>query len=237
MIKQAVSQKIFSYTSMTTLSVALAEFVSNEIIKILNHKKNVYLSLPGGNSPKIFFEMLAKSKDLEKDWNHIHLFLGDERFVPKNSDISNSKLIYNSLVSNLHKKKPKFYPVDTSKNINYAAEQYESTIYDAFNINKVSENIPIFDIMILGIGYDGHTASIFPNSKALDEKGKIVIPIDPPEYVEPYVPRITMTMPLINKSKLKIFIISDLKKFKLIKSNNNFPFKSVNNPIIFYCKQ
>ena len=228
---------ILKFSNIRDASCSLKNIVVEKIISILKKQNKVCISLPGGRTPNLFFNMLAQSDDLKGLWHKIHIFPGDERFVAYNSSLSNSQLIYNSLISLIAGDKPGFYPVDTKfDNVYQVAKKYKSVIYNVFDIDEKSASIPKFDIMILGIGIDGHTASIFPNTMEKIKKIDIIAGIDAPSHITPKVPRITMTMPLINNSKFKFFLFSGKQKLALFNTNDKiYPFQYVENPCFFYC--
>ena len=228
---------LLKYPNIRAASSSLRDVVVEKIINILKIKNQVAISLPGGSTPKIFFNMLSQARGLKELWDRIHIFLGDERFVPHNSDLLNSKLIYNNLIEPITGVKPIFHPININfDNVYQAANQYSNDIYSFFGIKKLTNTIPEFDIMILGIGTDGHIASIFPNIINNIPGLNIIAGIDAPTHITPKVPRITMTLPLIKNSTFKFFLFSGKNKLELFNVKDRIlPFQYVENPYFFYC--
>ena len=192
----------------------------NEFIKILKieaikkkkAKKRLSFVLTGGPSPKRLYKKMVSSKI---DWSNIDLFWGDERFVSNKSINSNYKLVNDCLLKKIKINKKNIFPFKTSNiEINKAAVYYKKKIQKYFKKRQIH-----FDIFLLGMGNDGHIASIFPNSKELRENF-ITKPINRKDFKR-------LTLSLINESK-KIFLwlnsktkTSIFKKFN--KADKNIP--------------
>ncbi len=161
------------------------------------------------------------SKSLK--WNKIFVFWGDERYVNYTDNESNFKMADETLLSKVDIPAENIYrmPVEISP-IRKAAAQYEKTLKEVFIKLNPDNKMPVFDLIILGIGNDGHTASLFPENKALNEKKKWAVSVkgDPALSVRE---RITLTLPVINSARNIMFIISGKGKGGIIKnilSNN-----------------
>ncbi len=170
------------------------------------------VALSGGTTTICFYRKIALNKGLF-NWEKIHLFLVDERYVPQNHSDSNSLMIRENLISripipeqNIH-----FIPTDED-NPEKAAKQYEKSLRKFFFHQK--KHFPQFDLVILGIGEDGHTASIFPGTLSLDEKLRLTIVTESPI---PPRKRITLTLPVINNSKNVVFLVTGKNKSMVIK--------------------
>lgn len=167
--------------------------------------------LPGGKTPKEFFKALANEpfKD-EVGWSEVHVFFGDERCVPPDNLESNYCLAFDNLLSkvaipkeNIHRIKTELLPKD-------AAFEYEKEVSGFFK--KAGKKS--FDAVFLGLGADGHTCSLFPLTKALEEKKRLVLE----NYVERFGAwRITMTLPVINSSENAVFLVSGRDKAVILK--------------------
>nr|WP_315033097.1 6-phosphogluconolactonase [uncultured Chryseobacterium sp.] len=152
------------------------------------------VALSGGSSPKAIFKLLATPEYAGKvDWSKVYFFWVDERWVPLNDDKSNAKMTFEALLNHVPVNKDHIYPMyqDGILPEDYAKE-YEQ------KIKKILGEEGVFDFILLGMGDDGHTASLFPGEEVLNEKEKWVSAY----YLKPQeMFRITLTAPLINKAE------------------------------------
>ncbi len=201
--------------------------------------------LSGGNTPKSLYSRLSKppySKII--DWDRVFIFWGDERFVPKNDASSNYRMAEEFLLSNVPIPEENIFPVPDpheEKTLQNAASLYETRLRDFFTSKDVSKKIPkekhgkisgafpSFDVTLLGIGDDGHTASLYPGSPALEEKKRWVTAVAAPDYA-PVKQRITLTLPLLNNSKNILFLVSGASKKNIL----NALFKSHSEKTALY---
>lgn len=172
-----------------TVSIYLIEEVNRTILE----NGVCRLVLSGGRTPLGIFDQFVENEN-KLDWSKVDIYWLDERCVSHDSPESNFGMAKRNLIDRL-KKKPKYYPMYTGGEYSQAALEYEGLIRR--NISKNNE-IPVFDVALIGIGSDGHFASIFPESNVLAEKYKLIRH----EYVEKLDSnRISMTLPLINRFK------------------------------------
>ena len=163
--------------------------------------------LTGGPSPKKLYQKLATSKI---NWKYIDLFWGDERFVSKKSINSNYKLVYDNLLKKIKINNENIYAFKTDNStIEKSVKEYQKSIRQYFKKRKIS-----FDIFLLGMGNDGHVASIFPKSKELKKKF-IVSYVNKKDFK-----RITLGMNIINNSKNIFLWLNTKKKTKIFKKLN-----------------
>jgi 6-phosphogluconolactonase len=182
------------------------DFVVRNIKNTLKKKDNFTLVLAGGNTPIPLYEKLAT---VELPWKKVHLFWGDERFLPVTDDGNNFKRAYEAFISKINIPPENIHRIRTEfSEPEICAQEYEKELLDFFGTT------PEFDLTILGMGADGHTASIFPKSDALNESKRLVVATPP--LGNPRVPRITLTLKSINNSKNIIFLIAGLEKLGLI---------------------
>lgn len=166
-------------------------------------EKSLRIALSGGSSPKAVYEKLAKSETI--DWSRIELFQVDERYLPIDSDNLNAKLIRDSLTSKIPELKA-FHTMDTSQTIEKTRADYEKKI--------LKLNRPFFDLVLLGLGTDGHTASLFPNGPELEEVEKMVVSSKSPI---PPINRLSLTYPAIMSSQKIIFLVRGANKKEIVK--------------------
>ncbi|XP_053658553.1 6-phosphogluconolactonase [Anopheles marshallii] len=158
------------------------------------------LGVSGGSLADILCEGMS---DLRSDFSKWQIFFCDERVVPVADKESTFGIFKRDLLANCDNiPESVFFPVNTSLDVNDAAVEYERTLRKTFALAK-PDDIPSFDLLILGIGPDGHTASLFPGHPLLEEKKKLIAPID--NSPKPPPKRVTMTLPLINNAKVCLF--------------------------------
>ena len=183
-------------------------------------KKNKKFSfvLAGGKSPVKLYKFLSKAKI---NWNSIDLFWGDERYVSNKSINSNFKMVYENLIKKIKIDKKNLFSVNTKKNSpKNSALDYQKRIKKYFRNKRIS-----FDLILLGLGHDGHVASIFPNHLHFN-KEKIVYDVDRKNFK-----RITLSMNTINNSKQIILWLNNKKKkdiFKKLKNKKEIPVNYLN---------
>ena len=193
--------KIIKRKNENSLINEFTLILKREILKKRRIKKRLSFVLTGGSSPKKLYKKLAKSKI---DWSNIDLFWGDERFVSKNSKNSNYKLAYDLLIKKIKIKKKNLFPIKTNKiKFEKSSIDYENKIRKYFNRKKVN-----FDLFLLGMGNDGHIASLFPGSKSFKKKF-IATTIIRKDFK-----RITLSLDVINKSKKIILWLNNRYKSK-----------------------
>ncbi|MFC1616735.1 6-phosphogluconolactonase [Candidatus Margulisiibacteriota bacterium] len=204
---------------LNNLFLKLSELIRKKAIKQIQKKGFFTLVLAGGNTPKEFYKYLAEKYASDTFWQKTCIFFGDERFVPIDSELSNYKMANEALLSKIPIPKMNIFRVKTELNSpDSAAKNYENIIISFFK----EKNIHNFDFVLLGLGLDGHTASLFPNSAVLDEKKRLTSAVPAPE-MEPKVPRITLTYPALNSAENIFFLIIGKEKeavFKKVQINS-----------------
>ena len=166
-------------------------------------EKALRIALSGGNSPKDVYKKLAGSETI--DWSKIKLYQVDERYTPENSEDSNAGMIEGILVSKLPKIS-QFHKFDTSKTVEEALKSYEKKLL------KLER--PLFDLVLLGLGPDGHTASLFPYGPELNEVERLVVSSNAPTGVKE---RLSLSFPALMSSHKIIFLIRGAAKKEIVK--------------------
>jgi len=190
----------------------LAEAVAGEFIRIgnqaISEKGRFSTALAGGSTPRKAYQLVTESHGDNLDWSQVHFFWGDERCVPPDRPESNYKMAYDTLLkyvsvpeSNINRMKGELEP-------HQAAEKYQKNLHAFF------KDSPGFDLVLLGMGSDGHTASLFPGTGAVFEKHHWVR-----AYFIPKIDawRITLTPAIINQSEHVIFMVSGARKASSLK--------------------
>jgi 6-phosphogluconolactonase len=149
------------------------------------------IALSGGSTPKRLYEMLAQPPYRDSvRWDHLELYFGDERSVPPDHQDSNYRMAHEALLSHVTVRAHRMH-AETGE-----ADAYEKLVRE--RITETRDGIPVFDLILLGMGGDGHTASLFPGTKALDEHSRLVVMNEVPQMK---TRRMTFTYPLINAAR------------------------------------
>lgn len=205
----------------------ICDIIKDQSIKNILEKQSFTLVLSGGRTPKIIFDNLAKNYKDGIEWEKIHFFWLDERCVEQSSNDSNFKLANDHLISKLDK----VGSINRMKgeiDPNLAAKDYNYQLKKFFGNNEVK-----FDFVLLGMGEDGHVASLFPKSNELKKEKEHVLVTD--KKYGGYR-RITLGLNFINSISFKLLIIKGCKKLSIYKNENNLPINKINNTNIFYIK-
>lgn len=204
--------RIAVYPDKTSLAKAAASVFADAFKRSVTGKGSFDAVLSGGETPLLLYSLLASEYRARLDWTKAHFFWGDERCVPPVSAESNYNSAKASLLSkieippnNVHRIKGELPPIE-------AAKAYEKDLVSHFGLS--GQMLPSFDLVLLGLGADGHTLSLFPGTKALDEKERLV--------VENHVGklnswRVTMTLRAIEKARQIIFLVSGEGKAAVLK--------------------
>lgn len=170
------------------------------------------LVLSGGSTPKAVFEMLGSEPlRFQLEWSKVHLFWGDERCVPPTDAESNFRMTDEALLRNISVPAQNVHRIRAERPPQEAAALYAEEITRFF---KLEANIsPKFDVTLLGLGEDGHTASLFPGTTVLTETQKLVSEVFVPK-LDAY--RISLTYPTINNSRTILFLISGASKAEIL---------------------
>lgn len=196
----------FLVTCPTAESVALSarDWIVHRIRESIEARERCVVALSGGSTPKRLYELLAELPEDTVDWSRVHLVWGDERNVPLDHPDSNFGMVRTVLLNPLGKQGPNVYPVPVDPDSpEKTAEYYEATLRSLL-CNGNRNRFPVIDVVLLGLGDDSHTASLFPHSTALTEKQKWVV-ANPVEKLNTV--RITMTAPLLNAGRDVAFLV------------------------------
>ncbi len=172
------------------------------------------LVLSGGNTPRAVYELLASDEYRGRvDWPKLHLFWGDERAVPPNAPDSNYRMANESLIRKIPIPAANVHRIPAERPPQEAALLYQAEIRKVFQLRD--RQLPRFTLVLLGLGEDGHVASLFPNSPGLQERTRLVAE----NYVESIrASRITLTMPVINNALSILVIVSGKAKAGILRA-------------------
>jgi len=172
------------------------------------------ISLAGGTTPRRLYELLAQAPYRERvPWARAHWFWGDERFVGKDDARSNYRMVREALLSHVPIPAANIHPIPTEGSPAEAALAYEQKLRSFYGAATLDPKRPLFEVTLLGLGEDGHTASLFPRSSALTERNRWVVAVASKELE----PRITLTYPALENSRHVAFLVSGREKLEVFK--------------------
>ncbi|QEI07988.1 6-phosphogluconolactonase [Pigmentiphaga aceris] len=189
-----------------TLATHVAEWLVDEIARSTGPFS---IALSGGSTPRPLFERLAEpARAARIDWSRVHLFWGDERFVPHDHPDSNYLMARRAMIDHVPIPPGNVHPVPTHGSPEEAARDYARTLRDFYQGERINPTAPLFNVNLLGMGGDGHTASLFPGSLALSERDDWVVAVigEKPE------PRITLTLPVLASAASVVFMVEGASK-------------------------
>jgi len=207
--------KIQIVADVDAMSRAATETIVAHISESLQTRDVFSIALSGGSTPRRLYALLANDAKLREQilWERVHFFWGDERHVPPDHPESNYRMAYNALLSkvpipsiNIHRIRAEDSDADK------AAADYEQEIRRFFKIN--AGQMPRFDCVLLGMGPDGHTASLFPGTSALEETERMAVA----NWIKKFQSyRITLTVPLFNNADRILFLVGGMEKANTLK--------------------
>ena len=213
----------------------LARRAAEEFVRLANlyvtENGRFSVVLSGGSTPKSLYTLLATPEFCNSiRWSQVYLFWGDERCVPPDHPDSNYRMALEALISKVPIPKENIFRMKGERSPHDAADEYEQELIKYFNLTEAT--LPCFDLILLGLGEDGHTASLFPGSIALTETKHLV--------TAPYVEhlkthRLTLTLPVLNNSAFIFFLVAGINKAPVLREvlqsesdENDFPAQKIN---------
>jgi 6-phosphogluconolactonase len=188
-----------------------AERLSLLACEAVENRERFSLVLSGGSTPGALYRLLAAEPYASQIlWTGVHLFWGDERSVPPGDPGSNYHLAYETLISQVPIPAENVHPMPGELEPEAAARAYESALTDYF-CGPHSR----FDLVLLGLGGDGHTASLFPGSRALEESQRLALPVQA-SYQDRPAHRVTLTLPAINAARDILFLVTGETKSAIV---------------------
>ncbi|GAB1715219.1 MAG: 6-phosphogluconolactonase [Nitrobacter sp.] len=184
------------------------EAAEHLIARIAESRIQPAICLTGGSGPKALYALLG-SPDYRSRiaWDRVHWFIGDERFVSA-GDPRNNMAMARAIFLDRCAPPENIHPVPTdAPDPDTAARLYERELQTFYGALRLDATKPLFDLVLMGLGPDGHTASLFPGDKALSETERWAVGVDH-AHVEPFVPRVTLTLPALASSREMLFLVS-----------------------------
>ena len=202
-----------------------AEWLIEQIAHAVLRRGRAAVALSGGSTPRALYAHLAEHPWRDRiEWDKLHLFFGDERFVPRDDAASNARMADETLIAhvpipsgNVHR-----IPCDgasrgdapvssaATRGAQQAAAAYQETLADFYGGATLAASKPLFDVVLLGLGEDGHTASLFPGTPALKERKAWAVPVETKNTASPL--RITLTYPTLESTHAVAFLVSGAAK-------------------------
>ena len=202
-----IQREVQVYPDLEALSWAAAKVLVEMIYEAVGRRGQCGLALSGGRTPRRLYELLGSDYAKEIPWDRVHLFWSDERCVPPDHPDSNYRLAHEALIAYAPISSKNVHRVPAELGPRRAAEVYEQ-ILRAFG--------PL-DIALLGVGADGHVASLFPGHPALEERERWVRAIPEP-LGSPAHPRVTLTLPALNAAESTFFLAAGAEKRAIIRA-------------------
>jgi 6-phosphogluconolactonase len=193
---------------------AAAQFFTEAITKAVAARGLVRVAISGGTTPKVMFTLLADPAQpflTQIPWDKLYLYWVDERCVPPDNEESNYRMTNEAMLSKVPLPAAQIFRMEGELDPEVAAARYESTIRNSFKLEGAET--PTFDLVLLGMGDDGHTASLFPHTEALDNLTNIAVAN---HVLQKDTWRITLTWPVINQGREVAFLIEGATKTQVL---------------------
>lgn len=211
---------IHQYRNVSEVNKALAEWLVKDIQQVLLQNDKYTIALSGGSTPKSFYELLAKEYADKIDWLKVHVFFDDERYVPFTDERNNAAMVYRALLQHVKIPAYQVHNMQTNTSPTESAKSYEAILHQYFDGRRHT-----FDLVLLGMGDDGHTLSLFPGTAVVNEQTKWVSEVllnAAGNY------RITLTAPVVNLADKVIFLVTGQGKAQTLQKviqgpPNQFP--------------
>ena len=199
---------------------AMASAAAGRVLaRITDSSGRVAICLTGGSSPKRLYQLFASEACRDKiPWQRVHWFIGDERFVPEIDPLNNMAMA-RALFLDRYAPSDHIHPIPTATadpaDPDRSAALYEQELKSFYGAEALDPARPLFDLVLMGIGPDGHTASLFPGDATLDETTRWAVGV-PKANVEPFVPRVTLTLPTLASCREMLFEVAGAEKLAIL---------------------
>jgi 6-phosphogluconolactonase len=198
--------ELLPFPDPPALSRAAAELVAEIAEAAVAARGRFTMALSGGRTPEMLYGLLASEYRDRMPWSATHLYFGDERCVPPTDPDSNYRMANATLLSQVPGLEQRTHRIEGERGAVEAASRYEAVLRDAFR-----DEATTFDLVLLGMGPDGHTASLFPGSPALEERERWAVPTEAPPTMKTRA-RVTLTYPVLTASRIVLFLCAGADK-------------------------
>lgn len=223
------SNSVVVFENEMDVASAVTNFIASHSRSVLSSRDDYRIAISGGSTPKLYFSLLAEKPFADEiGWNKFQVFFVDERYVPHSHADSNYKMARDWLFEKIKLDKSNLHPIPTDcDDINDCVKKYTNELNISSDIGK----LPPFDLIILGMGDDGHTASLFPDTAALSERNAAVTSV----YVEKLDSwRISLTYPVLDAARQLLVPVCGKQKAavlaEVMSGNQNYPIGRIKNP-------
>jgi 6-phosphogluconolactonase len=203
----SAGREIEVHDDLAALSRAAARRLTAAAAAAVGERGRFAVALSGGSTPRSLYELLAGEQRDPPPWRDVHVYFGDERCVPPEHPASNYGMAYATLLSRVAVRAEHVHRIAGERPPDEAAAAYDADLRGAFG----SADAPTFDVALLGVGADGHTASLFPGDPALLERDRLAVPVEGPPYVSPRW-RVTLTVPVLCRAREVVVLCAGADK-------------------------
>lgn len=212
--EKGLQPEVILKADIAAVSLAAAEVFVFEAMASVAVSGRFTVALSGGSTPRVLYRMLAEKPFSSRiPWDRAHVFWVDERCVPVDHFSSNFRAVKRALISRVPIPPENVHPMDGAIEPGEAARRYQEMLSNFFLL-KAGE-YPVFDLIYLGVGRDGHTASLFPGQPGLEEEEKPVLHV---LGGDPCLHRITLTLPVLNRGKKIVFLVAGSGKAEVVRT-------------------
>ncbi len=224
------------FDTTQALNKALADFILSKANEAVTERGRFIVCLSGGSTPAQLYSLLANEYYcVAIPWQKTFIFWGDERCVPASDERNNAHMARKTLLNHIEIPAGNVYPIQTELAPDNAARAYELKLQDFFE-----NELPVFDLILLGLGEDGHTASLLPGTAVLTEYSRWVSEV---YHSQQQMFRVTLTLPVINNARCCVFLVTGSGKAQVVKellgknAKSNYPaqlIKPLNGNLVWY---
>jgi len=199
-------------------AAGLAETAAQRLFARVKDKERPAVCLTGGSSPQGLYRLLARGpRRQEIPWDRVHWFIGDDRFVPASDPSSNMGTARRVFLDRAGAPRANVHAIATDAGTpDAAARRYENDLKAFYGSDRLDPARPLFDLVLMGLGGDGHTASLFPGAAALDERERWALGVAE-AGMEPFVPRVTLTFPALASTREMLFLVDSSDKRNILR--------------------
>jgi len=203
---------------IATDAQALAQAAAERLLaRIRQAEARAAICLTGGSGPAQLYRLLATEPYRSSaPWERVHWFMGDDRFVPIDDPLSNMGTARRLFLDLVPAPPRNIHPIETeTTSPDAAARAYETELKRFHGADRLDPGRPLFDLVLMGLGDDGHTASLFPHAAALDERERWVVGVKE-AGLEPFLPRVTLTFPALASTREMLFLVGGHDKRQIL---------------------